>query len=88
MSTIETRLLKLERKLRFYQLGITVILIGAGFFVVTAFNNRNAAPDLIQAKEFQVVDANGKVLISLKKDNSAGNIKMYTQTGSNIVLYS
>ena len=85
MSTIENRLAKLERKLRFYQLGVTVILIGAVFFIVTAFNNKNAAPDLIQAKEFQVVDANGKVLISLKKDYKAGNIKMYSETGSNII---
>lgn len=85
MSTLEQRMLKLERRLRMYQIVFAAIIIAGSFFVLTAFNKKTTAPSLIQAKEFQVVDDNGKVLISLKKNVDAGNIKIFDEKGSNII---
>lgn len=85
MPTLEQRMLKLERRLRMYQIAVVAIIIAGCFFALTAFNGKTNAPDLIQAKEFQVVDNQGKVLISLKKDVDAGAIKLFDETGSNTI---
>ena len=85
MSTIEKRVEKLESKLRFYQLAFIATIFVAGFFIFTAFKN-NVAPDLIQAKEFQVVDDNGKVLVSMKKDTTGGgHVNIYNQAGTSVL---
>ncbi|MCC7401181.1 MAG: hypothetical protein IT214_06820 [Chitinophagaceae bacterium] len=85
MSTLEQRMGKLEKKLRFYQISIITILLAGGFFIVSGFNKKNQVPDLIQAKGFQVVDDQGRALISLKSYDNAGNIRLYDQNGTALV---
>ncbi|HYM94780.1 MAG TPA: hypothetical protein VET23_11620, partial [Chitinophagaceae bacterium] len=85
MHTLEKRLEKLERRVRSYQLTFIGIIIAAGFLIITAFGNKNAAPDLIQAKEFQVVNDQGRVLVSLRSDGNAGNINLYDGTGADFI---
>jgi hypothetical protein len=89
MLTLEKRLEKLEKKLRIYQFAFMAIILAGGFLVITAFNKKVPVPDLIQAKEFQVVDDQGKTFISLKKDYDAGSIKVYNTEGTALIdLYS
>ncbi len=85
MSTLENRLEKLERRLRFYQIGITAIILTGVLLVVTAFNKKNPVPDLVQAKEFQVVDDNGKVYASMKQHDGYCDFKIYNGQGSQII---
>lgn len=86
MSNIETRLAALESKVRIYQLALAAIILSSGFFILTSFNKQKAAPDLIQAREFQVVDVNGKVLVSLKKDTTGGgHINIFNSTGTDVL---
>ena len=85
MSTLEQRMEKLEKKLRIYQLAFISILLAGGFFIVSGFNKKNQVPDLIQAKGFQVVDDQGRALVSLKGYDNAGNIRIYDQNGTTLL---
>lgn len=85
MSFLEQRLQKMEKQLRLYRYVFSAMLITCGFLIFTAFNNRNQVPALLQAKEFQVVDDAGKVLVSIKKDYNAGNIRINNDKGQNII---
>ncbi|HSU27349.1 MAG TPA: hypothetical protein VLJ68_03145 [Chitinophagaceae bacterium] len=87
MSDIEKRLLKLESKLRIYQIAFIGLLLGTGFMFLTGFGKKPVATDLVQAKEFQVVNDNGKVLMSLKKDSTGGGrISIYNNSGVNVLM--
>ncbi|HVT85924.1 MAG TPA: hypothetical protein VHD35_12040 [Chitinophagaceae bacterium] len=85
MSTLEQRMEKLEKKLRLYQLAFISILLTGGFLIVSGFNKKNQVPDLIQAKGFQVVDDQGRALVSLKSYDNAGNIRLYDQNGTTLL---
>lgn len=86
MTHIEQRLTRLESKLRFYQFALIAILLTGGFFILTSFNKQNAVNDLVQAKEFQVLDSYNKVILSLKKDSSGGGrINVYDNIGTNVL---
>jgi hypothetical protein len=85
MSTLEQRMQKLEKKLRLYQLAFIAILLAGGFLVISGFNKKNQVPDLIQAKGFQVVDDQGRALVSLKSYDNAGNIRIYDQNGTTLL---
>lgn len=85
MSTLEKRLEKMEKQLRFYRWMFTFLFISAGFLVFTAFNSKQTVPALLKAKEFQVVDDYGRVLVSMKKDYDAGNIRINNTKGGNII---
>ncbi len=85
MSNLEKRMEKLEKKLRFYQIAFVSILLAGGFMIMTGFNKKNQVPDLIQAKGFQVVDDQGRALVSLKSDGTAGNVLLYDQSGTALV---
>ncbi len=81
MTTIETKLTKLENKLRFFQFAFILIILIAIFFIVTGFN-RNPVADIIQAKKIQVVDDYGNVLVSLMtSDMGNGTILTLTKKG-------
>lgn len=89
MSNLEQRLEKLEKKLRIYQFAFIAIILVSGFFIVSAFNKKAPVPDLIQAKEFQVVDDQGNTFVSLKKDYDAGTILVYNSSGIPLIdMYS
>jgi hypothetical protein len=85
MPTLEARLGNLERKLRFYQIGLTVIILTGVLLVITAFNKKTPVTDLIQAKEFQVVDDYGKVYASMKQHDGYCDFKIYNGQGTQII---
>lgn len=86
MTHIETRLAKLEKKLRIYQLTFFAVIMIIGFFILTSFNKTPVVYDLLQAREFQVVDAGNNVLISLKKDTTGGgHVNIYDKSGNNVL---
>ena len=85
MSTLEKRLEMLEQKLRIYQIVFFILVLPAGFLLITAFNKKKTAPDLIQAKEFQVVDDNGKVYASMKQHDNYCDFKIYNEGGTQII---
>jgi hypothetical protein len=84
MLHIEKRLEKLERKIRLYQFAFVSIILLGGLITITAFK-KNTVPDLIQAKEFQVVDDDGKVFVSIKKGYGSGDIAVYNLIGTDII---
>jgi hypothetical protein len=85
MSTLESRFAKLERKVRIYQLSFLSIILLTGFFMISGFNNKYKAPDVLQAREFQVVDENGKVYASLKQHDQYCDFKLYNSLGYQII---
>ncbi|HYC40746.1 MAG TPA: hypothetical protein VEB63_09675 [Chitinophagaceae bacterium] len=87
MSLVEQRLQRLEKRLRVYQYGFLVIILLGGFFMVTAFKKPGAA-DIIKAKEFQVVDDYGRVLMSLREDSDAGQLDMYNSSGTRLLTFT
>lgn len=87
MTTLEQRMEKLEKRLRFYQIAFIAILLAGGFFIVSGFNKKSQVPDLIQAKGFQVVDDQGRALVSLKNGGTAGEIAIYDQAGTKLLNF-
>jgi hypothetical protein len=85
MTSLELRIEKMEKQLRLYRILFSVIVVAAGFFLFTSFDNRDQVQNIIKAKEMQVVDESGRVMVSLKKDLKAGNIKIFNEKGSDIV---
>src|SRR5438045_9073347 len=85
MSILENMFSKLERKVRIYQLSFLSIFLVSGFFIVSGFNRKYKAPDVLQAKEFQVVDDNGRVYASLKQHDQYCDFKLYNSQGYQII---
>jgi hypothetical protein len=85
MLTIEKRLAGLERKVRAYQLSLLTIVLIATLATVLAYNKKTPVADVVQAKEFQVVDDRGNVLVRLKKDGSAGDLTVLNTKGTELV---
>ena len=87
MSTlqIESRLNKLEHSVNVYRIILLLILSAIAVVFLISFNNKTTAPDILQAKEFQVVDDNGKVYISLKKDIDAGQFILFDKRGTKLL---
>jgi hypothetical protein len=78
------RLQQLEATNRRYKrIVILMLALFATFFM--AFRNTNTAPEVIQAKRFEVVDDNGHVLVNLTQDDGKGIIKTFTSTGKKLV---
>jgi hypothetical protein len=84
MEAIETRLRKLERTNRIYK-KIFLLLIAGCAIVLTAFRNRNAVPDVLQAKSFEVVDDQGNVLVRVGQDAGFGLVKTFNKYGKKLV---
>ena len=87
MSTlqIESRLNKLESSVKVYRIILLSIVSVIAVVVMLSFNEKATAPDVLQAKEFQVVDDYGKVYISLKKDYDAGMFNLYDSKGTKLL---
>jgi hypothetical protein len=75
---LELRVAQLEKNLRFYRFCFIGILVIAGGLITMSFKHKNAAPDLIQAKAFQVVDDYGNVLVEMNREGGNGQISTYT----------
>ena len=84
MLTIEMRIQKLEATNRRYKT-ILIVMVASFATVFMAFRNPTTAPDVIQAKRFEVVNDNGNVLISLSQDDGKGIIKTYNTAGKKLV---
>ncbi len=84
MNTIEMRIQKLETTNRRYR--NTIILLVASFATIfMAFKSPKTIPDVLQAKRFEVVDNNGKVLAIISQDDGKGIIKTYNKEGKKLV---
>ena len=84
MTPIELRFQKLEAANRRYR-SIILLMMAAFATFFMAFRNYNTVPDVLQAKKFEVVDANGNVLVNLTQDNGKGIIKTYNKEGKKLV---
>jgi hypothetical protein len=84
MDNIEMRLQRLEKSNRRYK---NILVLLTAFFAITimAFKSRNAIPELLQAKRFEVLDDNGQVLVRLSQDDGKGIIKTFNQEGKKLV---
>lgn len=72
-SQIESRLRRMERKMRFFQ-GMTLVLILlVGLLVSSSFRSAELIPDVMRAKRFEVVDDDGNPLLVLRKNKTSGN---------------
>lgn len=84
MNTIEMRLQKLEAANRRYK-SIVVLMIAAFATIFMAFRSNKTAPDVIQAKRFEVVDDNGNVLVQLSQNDGNGTMKTYRSNGKKLL---
>ena len=85
MTNLENRISKLESQLRVYRMFFGVIIVGTCAAVLMSSGKKNAVPDLIQAKSFQVVDDNGSTIAILGKDKGNGSLTTFTPGGSKLV---
>lgn len=85
-TNLENRVLQLEKYLRFYQMMFSAVIVAALVIGVMSFTGKKQqVPEKIQAKAFEVVDANGKVLINLSSYNSNGAITTFNKDGNYLV---
>ncbi len=84
MNTIEMRLQQLEATNRRYK-SIVILMIALFATLFMAFRSTNTAPEVIQAKRFEVVDDNGNVLVHLTQDAGKGMIKTFNTAGKKLV---
>src|SRR5689334_15875682 len=81
MTTIETRLLALEKSNRLYKRlllsFVAVTIIGLSM----AFKKKQPVQDTIQAKNFEVVNDQNKVLVKLTTLDGSGRITTYNPSG-------
>lgn len=86
MNQLEQRVQKLEKNLRNYR-----IIFGTGIIAICTFTLMSSGtknqfvPDRIQAKSFQVVDDNGKVIALLGEDKGNGSLTTYNARGRKLV---
>src|SRR5258705_7142167 len=81
MTTIETRLMALERSNRLYK---RISLTGAAIAIIVfimAFNRKQQVEDTIQAKNFEVINDQNKVLVKLTTLDGSGRITTYGPGG-------
>ena len=81
MTTIETRLADLEKANRRYRRIITAIVALASIGMITAFT-RNQIQDKVQAKTFEVLDNNNRVLVSMGAGDGGGRVTTYNAQGN------
>ena len=84
-QNFEQRLVTLEKKLHIYRLSFVGFLIVIAGFMIMSFTGRKPVPDLVQAKAFQVVNDDGKVLMEMSKEDGNGQLSTYSATGSRLV---
>jgi hypothetical protein len=82
---LEQRVTRLEHNLRLYRFGFAALLIVVTGFLVMSFNNKKAAPDVLEARAFHVVDEKGNVLVELNKEDGNGQISTFSPYGKRLV---
>ncbi len=84
-QSLEGRVAILEKNIRFYRYSFLAVFVIAAGLVFMSFNNRQQAPDLIQAKRFQVVDEYNNVLVELSKQYGNGHVATFSPAGKKLV---
>ncbi len=85
MQQLEQRVMKLERSLKYYRLFFTVIVIGTFSVILMSSGNKYNVPELVQAKTFEVVDNNGKVIAKFGQEKGNGTLTTYSGAGNKLV---
>lgn len=85
---LESRVANLEKSLKIYRISIfTIIIVVAGFVLMSFHNKKNPVADLVQAKAFQVVDDRGKVLVEINQEDGNGQLSTFTPAGKRLVSF-
>lgn len=83
--SLEQRINRLEKNLRLYRMGFIGVLLAATILGSFSFKTKKSdAPDLIQAKAFQVVDDNGNVLVEINREDGNGQLSTFTPGGKRL----
>lgn len=83
--SIEQRISRLEKNVRLYRMGFMSVLLVAVFFGTLSFKTKKSdAPELIQAKAFQVVDDEGNILVEINKEDGNGQLSTFTPDGKRL----
>jgi hypothetical protein len=78
-STLENRVSRLERTNR---LLMSVVILGLGL-ALASFTNRSAAiQDLVQARQIQLVDADGRIRMELTHDSLGTRLYIHDEAGA------
>lgn len=81
MNSIELRLQALEKANRRYKQILFSVAVVTATLAFMAFNNKKPAPDLIQAKTFEVVNDQGKVLVRMNTLDGSGRVTTFNPSG-------
>ena len=81
MSTIETRLLALEKSNRLYKHSLIVVIAAAAILFIMSFTRKDPVEDTLRAKNFEVVNDQNKVLVKLTTLDGSGRITTYNPSG-------
>ena len=84
MTNIELRMNRLEKQVRIYRILAFVLVIGFSGVLITGFKDKTAAPDVIKAKSFQVVNDNDVVIAEMNSESGNGQITTMTPTGKKL----
>ena len=84
MNGIEQRMLKLENSLRLYRLFFSTAIIVLIAAVFMSSGKKNDVPDVIKAKNFQVVDNSGNILLELSQAKGNGQLVTYSPAGQKL----
>lgn len=84
-TTMEARMAKMEKSLRFYRSIFLLSSVVIAFLVISSFKEKQQAPDRLQAKAFEVVDDYGNVLVKIATYKNAGSMTTYTDRGKTLV---
>ncbi len=82
MENFEKRLAALEKNNIHYRTILVCAFAALIYFIVTSFLPKQQAPDLIQAKKFELVDEHGTVLIRLENYKGSGAFTTFKPDGN------
>ena len=85
MNQLEMRVAKLEKNLMLYRMFFVLISLGGLSAVLMSSGKKDAVPDVIQAKSFQVIDDYGTTIATLGKDKGNGSLTTYSSGGKKLV---
>ncbi len=81
MNTIETRLIALENENRRYRRLLFSLVGIIGLTAIFAFTRTKAVPETLQAKNFEVVNDQSKVLVRLTTLDGSGRVSTFNPSG-------
>ena len=84
MNNIELRMNRLEKQVRNYRLVTFFLVAGISAVSIMGFKDKDAPPDVVKAKAFQVVNNSGDVVAEMSIEKSNGLITTYTPSGKKL----